>query len=157
QGEVDEQVLGGAAADAVPLVGAGDAADQGEGPLEGAEAGGHLGGLRELVGLRQPAEAGGGGPGRPRAAPGAPPAGRGQARARGGGPAAVTAGEELLAGGLVLEDVEDAEGGGDGVGAELLLEVGLQLALLVELLEGAPPRQHAVAELDLRLAPPRHL
>jgi hypothetical protein len=68
--------------------------------------------------------------------------------ARGGGAAAVAVGEELLAGGLVLEDVEDAQVGGQRLGAELLLEVGLQLGLLVELLEGAAAGEDAVAELD---------
>jgi hypothetical protein len=51
-GQVDEQVFGGAPGDGVPLVGAGDPLDQGEGPLERAEPGRDLGSLGAFVGLR---------------------------------------------------------------------------------------------------------
>ncbi len=44
--------------DRVPLVGAGDPLDEGEGPFERAESGHDLGGLRAFVGLRQPPEGG---------------------------------------------------------------------------------------------------
>ncbi len=71
-------------------------------------------------------------------------------------PAAEAVGEELLVPGLVLEQVERADPGRDGLGLQLRFEVGLQLALLEEFLERAPAGQHAVAELHRLLAPPGH-
>src|SRR5437763_569081 len=50
--------------------------------------------------------------------------------------AAEAVGEELLAGGLVAEDVEDARLGGDGLGLQRFVQVSLQLALAEVFLEG---------------------
>src|SRR5262249_54135055 len=75
---------------------------------------------------------------------------------RGGAGAAEPAGEVLLAGRLVAEDVEDAGLGRDGVGAECLFEVGPQLVLAVILLEGAPAGEGAVAEGHLAVAAAGH-
>ncbi len=63
EGQVDEQVFGVSPRDGVPVVGPRHALDQGEGPLERAEPGIDLGGLREFIRLRQPPEARGCRPG----------------------------------------------------------------------------------------------
>ncbi len=148
EGEVDEQVFAAALGDGVPGFGSGDSLDNGEGPLQRAEALDDGRRTGELGRVGQPAEKGDalhqrfeGRSSFFEAQLGDAPAGEDLA-------AAEAVGEELLAPVLVLEEIEGADAGGDRLGLELGFEVGLQLVLVVELLERAAHGEDAVVEFN---------
>src|SRR3954471_15811012 len=66
------------------------------------------------------------------------------------GAAAITPRDEVLAGRLVLEQVEDPDVRGDRFAANFLLEGGPQFLLPEVFLESIPAGEHPVPEFDLR-------
>jgi hypothetical protein len=100
-------------------------------------------GRREFVGLRQAAERGHGGQERFEQFAVLLEAQLGEALARCRRSTAKALGEEAVARGLVLEDVADAERGGDGLGVEWFIEVRLEFVVAEEFREGAAPVEDA--------------